>query len=213
MSVASGSVFGKAITQAEDDNRITSVPYDASTGVYTAWDLGVSDSTAIWFFQLIGREIHVIDHYEASGEPLSHYTNELKRKPYDYITHYLPHDAGARELQSGMSRVDYFGNAGVRDVEVLSPNKMGDHETMGIELARAQFSRVWVDKEKCLRGLQCLKAYHYAYDDKNKMLRRRPEHDWSSNSADAYLYAAMAIEGIEKVSGVRLKTYTPKWAR
>lgn len=213
MSVASGSVFGKMITQAEEDNRITSVPYDSSTGVYTVWDLGISDSTAVWFFQLVGREIHIIDHLEGSGEALSRYINEMKRKPYDYITHFLPHDAKARELQSGMSRVEFFANAGVNNVEVLSPNKMGEHETMGIELARAQFSRVWIDKEKCARGLQCIKAYHYAYDEKNKMLRRRPEHDWSSNSADAYMYMAMAIDKLEKVVNTTYKTYVPTWAR
>lgn len=121
MTSKTGSVFGKQLAQARSDGRITKVPYDASTGVYTAWDLGIGDSTVIWFFQTVGNEIHFIDHYEGSNEDLGHYISYIQNKPYQYTTHFLPHDSKARELQTGMTRVEFFNNHGIYNIEVLRP--------------------------------------------------------------------------------------------
>lgn len=206
-----GSVFGKQIAQAELDGRIGSVPYDASAGVCTAIDLGIGDSTAIWWWQIIGKEIHFIDHYESSGEELGHYISVIKNKPYNYSTHYLPHDAKQRELQTGMTRVEYFENNGIHNIEVLRPTNFTIGQDDINMIARPKFSKVWIDREKCERGLSCLRAYHYEYDDKNKILKSKPEHDWSSHSSSAFIYALMAAtEGVEAQSiRLRYKTYTP----
>lgn len=206
-----GSVFGKQLAQAREDGRIGSVPYDATTGVYTAWDLGIGDATAIWFFQRVGREIHFIDHYEASGEDLGHYISVLNNKPYNYAKHFLPHDAKQRELQTNMTRVDFFAQNGINNVEILRPTSF----TVGNDdinlVARPKLSLCWFDAEKCKRGLECLRAYHYGYDVKNNLLKSQPEHDWSSHSSSAFIYALMAnTEQLETQYHGKLKTFVPK---
>lgn len=211
LTAKTGTVFGNQLARAEIDGRIGSVPYDASAGVYTAIDLGIGDSTAIWWFQLVGQEIHFIDHYESSGEELGHYISIIKNKPYNYTTHYLPHDAKQRELQTGMTRVEFFENNGIHNIEVLRPTNFQLGQDDINLIARPKFSRVWIDREKCERGLKCLRAYHYEYDDKNKILKNKPEHDWSSHSSSAFIYALMAAaESVESQQvKVKFKTYTP----
>lgn len=207
-----GSVFGNQLARAEQDGRIGSVPYDASAGVYAVFDLGIGDSTAVWWFQCIGREIHMIDYYENSGEELGHYIAVLNNKGYNYTTIYLPHDAKQRELQTGKTRVEFFEQNGFHNIEVLRPTNfnLGDDDINLI--ARPTFSRVWVDRNKCERGLECLRAYHYEYDSKNKLLKSRPEHDWSSHASSAFIYACMAATESAEANQVKakFKTYTPK---
>ena len=197
LTTATGVVFGKQIDQAYKDKRIRSVPYDSSVLVYTAWDLGVSDSTSIWFYQLVGSEIHFIDHYENAGEQLSHYLSVINEKPYNYAKHFLPHDARARELQSGKSRESFFKENGFYNIDILPPNKDG----IGIELTRGKFSRIWLDDKKCERGLECLKAFHYDYDEKNRLYKNKPAHDWSSHSASAFMYAIMSLDRMTVKNG------------
>lgn len=206
-----GSVFGKQLAQAREDGRITKVPYDASAPVYTAWDLGIGDATAIWFFQAVGKEIRFIDHYENSGEDLGHYLGVLNAKPYRYQTHFLPHDARQRELQTNMTRVEFFEKNGFSNVEVLRPTNY----TLGADdinlVARPKLSMCWFDEEKCQRGLECLRAYHYEFDEKNNLLTSRPRHDWSSHSASAFIYALIAeTEQVENLINVNFKTFVPK---
>lgn len=207
-----GTVFGKQIAQAEIDGRIGSVPYDASAGTYTAIDLGIGDSTAIWWFQLIGQEIHFIDHYESSGEELGHYISVIKNKPYNYTTHYLPHDAKQRELQTGLTRVEFFENNGIHNIEVLRPTNFQLGQDDINMIARPKFSKVWIDRDKCERGLKCLRAYHYEYDEKNKLLKDKPEHDWSSHSSSAFIYALIAAQESTETQAVNVqfKTFVPK---
>jgi phage terminase large subunit len=211
LTAASGSVFGKQLAQAREDGRIGKVPYDDSLGVYTAWDLGVGDATAIWFFQTTpGGEIHFIDHYESSGEDLGHYISIIQNKPYNYNKHFLPHDANSRELQTGMTRVDFFRNRGINNVDVLRPTRfiLGQDDISLV--ARPKFSRCWFDEEKCKRGLECLRAYHFAYDEKNKLLKDKPEHDWSSHSSSAFIYALIAeTEQVEVQTHFNIKTFVP----
>jgi phage terminase large subunit len=207
-----GTVFGKQLGQAEIEGRIGSVPYEADANVYAAFDLGIGDSTAIWWFQLVGREIHFIDHYEGSGEELGHYISVLRNKPYNYATIYLPHDAKQRELQTGKTRVEFFEDNGFHNVEVLRPTNFQLGQDDINLIARPKFSRVWIDREKCQRGLECLRAYHYEYDEKNKLLKSKPEHDWSSHSSSAFIYALMAATESAEAEQVRVKfkTFVPK---
>lgn len=212
LTANTGSVFGKQLARAREENRIGKVAYDDALGVYTSWDLGVGDSTAIWFFQVTsGGEIHFIDHYESSGEDLGHYVSVVQNKPYNYNKHFLPHDAKARELQTGTTRVDFFNNRGIYNVEVLRPTRF----TLGQDdismVARPKFSKCWFDEDKCKRGLECLRAYHYAYDEKNKLLKDKPEHDWSSHTSSAFIYALMAeAESIEAVNhNINIRTFVP----
>ena len=213
LTANTGSVFGRQLALAREQGRITKVPYDDALGVYTAWDLGVGDATAIWFFQVTtGGEIHFIDHYESSGEDLGHYISVIQNKPYNYNRHFLPHDAKARELQTGTTRVDFFNNRGIYNVEVLRPTRF----TLGQDdislVARPKFSKCWFDEEKCQRGLECMRAYHYEYDEKNQLLKDKPCHDWSSHSSSAFIYALMAeTENVAITNGgIEFRTYTPE---
>ena len=110
-----GAYYGKLMAQAEQDTRIAGVPYDPAAPVWTAWDLGIRDATAIWFAQVIGREIRIIDYYEASGVDLGHYVRELNARPYVYAGHIVPHDAQARELGTGKSRLEVLESLGLKN--------------------------------------------------------------------------------------------------
>lgn len=184
-----GAYYSVQISLADKEGRIASVPYDGRVAVNTAWDLGVNDTTAIWFWQTVGKEVHIIDHYESSGQELGHYVNILNSKPYTYQKHFLPHDANARELQSGISRRKALEDLGL-NVEVLPSTEV----MAGIDKVRGLLPRCWFDAEKCERGLSCLRQYHKSFDERNKIYRDRPEHDWSSNSADAFRYLAVAYK-------------------
>ena len=211
LTVTTGSIYGKQLAQAREDGRIGKVPYDGGAPVYAALDLGVGDSTAICFFQTVGQEIHFIDYYESAGEDLAHYINVLANKPWEYRQIFLPHDAKARELQTGKTREEFFRDHGYANVTVLRPSRY----TYGIDdinmTSRPKFSRCWFDQDKCARLLECLAAYHYEYDEKNRLLKDRPLHDWSSHAADAFMYSLIAeTEQIEVQTKVQFRTFTPK---
>jgi phage terminase large subunit len=211
LTVTTGSIYGKQLAQAREDGRIGKVPYDGSAPVYAALDLGVGDSTAICFFQTVGQEIHFIDYYESSGEDLAHYINVLANKPWQYRQIFLPHDAKARELQTGKTREEFFRDHGYANVTILRPSSHAFGQDDINMVARPKFSRCWFDEKNCARLLECLAAYHFSYDEKNKLLRDKPKHDWSSHAADAFIYSLIAeTEQVEVQTQVKFKVYVPK---
>jgi hypothetical protein len=185
-----GAYYGKDIRDAEKQGRITEVPYDEGAKVYTAWDLGYHDDTAIWFYQVIGGEIHLIDFYSASGLKIEHYAEHVLSKPYRYAKHYLPHDAKAKTLSSGGKSIieqlgsflDYKNMAIVPDLSVQD----------GIQAVRLMYPRCWFDEEKTHEGIEALRQYQREYDDDKKAFKDRPRHDWTSHCADAFRYLAIA---------------------
>ncbi len=184
-----GAYYGKHMAQATSDKRITGVPYDPTVKVWTAWDLGIRDAMAIWFAQLVGREIHLIDYYEATGADLGHYVRELDKRPYTYATDILPHDAQAKELGTGKSRKEFLEGLG-RKCEVAPNMRIED----GIEAVRMILPRCYFDANKCERGIDALKLYRADYDAKLQNLRPTPVHDWASHAADAFRYLALMID-------------------
>jgi hypothetical protein len=183
-----GSYFGKELADAETAGRITSVPHDPAIPVHTAWDIGIGDSTAIWFFQIVRSELHVIDHYEASGFALGHYVEVLKSKPYQYGRDYLPHDAMARELGTGRSIFETMKALSGRHPWIVRKLSIMD----GINAARVTLAKTWFDASNCHEGLEALRAYHAEFDERAKVFSDRPKHDWSSHSADAMRYMSLA---------------------
>lgn len=181
-----GSYYGKALDEAQQAGRLCRVPADPAAQVHTSWDLGVGDSTAIWFVQQIGRELHVVDYYEASGEGLEHYARMLQGKPYVWGTHYLPHDAAARELGTGTSRVETLARLGIKATVV--PAQAKDDS---INAVRLMLPRCWFDAERCKVGLEALRLYRRDYDERLKTFRDRPRHDWTSHAADAFAVFAV----------------------
>lgn len=184
-----GAYYGKLMRDAETEGRICGVSAEPTARVWTAWDLGVSDHTSIWFCQLIGREIRIIDYYEASGEPLSHYVNVIDRKGYVYGGHLLPHDVEARELGTGKTRREVLESLNLK-VLTVPQHSVED----GINAVRQFLPRCWFDKAKTARGVECLTMYRADYDEKLQTLRSRPVHDWASHGADAFRYLAMGLD-------------------
>lgn len=185
-----GAYYGKLIAQAEQDARVTGVPYDPAALVWTAWDLGIRDATAIWFAQVIGREVRIIDYYEASGVDLGHYVREINARPYVYAGHIVPHDAQAKELGTGKSRLEVLESLGLKNLTLAALHRVED----GINAVRVFIPKCWFDAKKCARGIDALKLYRAEYDDKLQALKPRPVHDWSSHAADAFRYLAMTLD-------------------
>jgi phage terminase large subunit len=186
-----GSYYGKPMMRAEAERRVAPVPYDPAALVWTSWDLGIRDATAIWFAQVVGREIRIIDYYEASGVDLGHYVREIGSRPYVYAGHIVPHDAQAKELGTGKSRLEVLANLGLKHITLAPLHRIED----GINAVRMLLPRCWFDQGKCARGIDALKLYRADYDDKLKALRAHPVHDWTSHAADSFRYLAMTLDG------------------
>jgi hypothetical protein len=197
-----GAYYAKQLVQARKDNRITFVPFAAGHEVYTFWDLGVDDSTSIWFMQAIGKELRFIDYYEAEGEGLAHYAKVLKERPYVYGDHYMPHDAEVRELGTGVSRRETAENLGIRPVIVVPRARDTQAVLNGIEQGRNIMSQCWFDEKKCGRGLSALEGYAAEYDEQAKKLADRPAHTWCSHGADAFRTFAVGYSPRPKARSV-----------
>jgi len=185
-----GAYYSLEMRDANAQGRITAVPYETISPVITAWDLGIGDTTAIWFAQMIGPETRLIDHYEASGVGLDHYVRVLQQKGYIYDQHILPHDVRVRELGSGKSRLETLQSLGLNNIQIAPQLNVDD----GIQASRSLLATCWFDAEKCAHGVDALRAYHREYDDNNRVWKGRPSHDWSSHSADAFRYLAVGYK-------------------
>ena len=184
-----GAYYGKQMEQAEREGRVTKVPYQPELKVDTWWDLGMGDSTVIWFAQRVGLETHLIDYYEASGEGLGHYAKVLNEKGYIYGTHWGPHDIEVRELGTGKSRREIALGMGI-NFQVAPKLSVED----GIEATRNLLPNCWFDQQKCARGLKALKSYHKEWDEKRQAFQSQPYHDWSSHAADGFRTGAVVVK-------------------
>jgi len=181
-----GAYYAHEMNAAEADNRISAVPHDPRLLTHTAWDLGVADSTCIWFFQTVGRETRVIDVLKGEGVGLDWYARELQSRGYLYGKHYLPHDVEVRELGTGKSRKEVLAGLGIE--ATVCPNiPVAD----GIQAVRMLLPTCWFDKDKCKDGIEALRMYRRDYDEKRQEFRVHPLHDWTSHYADAFRYFAV----------------------
>lgn len=191
-----GSYYAKYIAKARKEGRIIDFPVeDALT--HTVWDLGMKDSTAIWFFQLVNKEIRLIDYYEASGEGLPHYVGILKDKGYHYGSHYAPHDIEVRELSTGKSRREIAQNMGINFG--VAPN-LGIID--GIEAARSIMKRCWFHRTNTEQGLNCLMNYQKSFNEKHSVFSSTPLHNWASHGADAFRYLALVVDDVSFGGGM-----------
>jgi len=187
-----GSIYGKLL------ERYNLTDFDhPRDGIYCSWDLGFTDATAIWFWRLnADGGLDFVDHYEAHGRPLSHYFDVVEGKGYAIAKHWLPHDAKADTLATGSSVQDQF--------LARYPGRMAIGPSLslldGIQAAR------WLLENPCRfhgrtsEGVEALRAYHYEWDDDTKSYGRKPEHDWSSHTADAFRYAALVAKFVMRIS-------------
>lgn len=182
-----GAIYAKQILAAREDGRITNVPYDPSCEVFTAWDLGFGDATAIWWLQFVGRELRWLEYYENCGEQLDHYVSIVKSKPYNYKAHYLPHDGGHGNIRGE--------SVSIQLMQMGLQNEILEREqdiNAGIELTRQAMAYSVFDQNKCADGIKALEAYSYKWNEERMTFSKSPLHDWSSNGADAARYAARA---------------------
>ena len=177
-----GSYYGKIIEELEKSNRITEVPYDENLKTETWWDLGLKDSTAIWFVQRLQSQLRVIDYYENSGEGLDFYADVLDSKPYKYDRHIAPHDIKVRELGAyGKSRLETALELGI-SFDVAPKLSIED----GIEMVRKTLPQCYFDKNKTYQGTEALKAYQKKWDERNQCFKNRPTHNFASHPSDAF---------------------------
>jgi len=166
--------------------RICHVPYQDQFLVDTWWDLGVDDYTTIWFTQTVGRQVHVIDYYEQSGEGLQHYATYLQERAdlygYRYGEHWGPHDIKVRELGSeARSRLDIALDLGIR-FQVCDSKSVED----GIELSRQMLGVCWFDESKCATGIKHLENYRKEWDKIRGQFKAKPLHDGNSHASDGF---------------------------
>lgn len=198
-----GSYYGDILATARQEGRITNVPYKQGWPVHTWWDLGMSDSTVILFFQKVGQEWRWFDTYENSGEGFEHYVEVLQNKKYVYGSHYAPHDIENRSLQTGHSLIETARRLGV-DFNVVP--KLGINE--GIAAVRRRFKEVWVDKDKCRDALEKMALYRKQWDDKRGEYKSKPLHNFTSHVNDALREWAVTDHRESYDSAPR---YSPSW--
>ena len=188
-----GAYYGIEMREAQDQGRIVEVSYDPSLPTYTAWDLGFKDDTAIWWYQVVSNEIHVIDYYAVSGASIEDIANVIINKPYHYNKHYLPHDARAKTLAAqGKSIIEQLAeHLGLANIAIVSDLSVQD----GIQAVRMTLPKCYFDEDKCRDGIEALRQYEREFDEDKKAFRAAPKHNWCSHPADAFRMLAVAWRG------------------
>ena len=194
-----GSYYGQMINDLEAKNQITTIPRETLSKTYCAWDLGMSDSTAIWVAQVIGKEIRLVDFYENHGQGLDTYVSWLRDNEWSDAVQLLPHDVVVRELGTGKSRQEMLEEAGL-EITVVKKLPVAD----GIQAVRRILPRCWFDKN-VKQGLDALRNYRRNYDEKRNVFFDSPLHDWCSHASDAFRYLAVGLDETDANWGEPLK--------
>ena len=194
-----GAYYGREMRELSDVGQIREVPYDPSLTTFTAWDIGHRDDTSIWWFQIVGTEIHVIDFYTVSGSGVEELGKFVASKPYHYTKHYLPHDARAKTFASnGKSTIEQLIQfLGFENLAIVPSLSVQD----GIQAVRMSLPHCWFDETKCKDGIEALRQYEREYDEDTKAFRASPKHNWASNPADAFRMLAISWREAPKGTG------------
>jgi phage terminase large subunit len=194
-----GAYFGDAISRAEQEGRVASFPHMVGQPVGTAWDIGIGDSTVIWFYQFVGHKIRIINVLEGNGVGLEWYAKKLLAMDYVYGDHIWPHDGAVKEWGSGKSRMETAAGYGLRP-RILEADSVDD----GIQAVRQMLPIVEWNyspdpfpgetpedaRARMVRALDAIRQYRREYDDRLQKFKDRPLHDWTSHYADALRYLA-----------------------
>jgi hypothetical protein len=187
-----GAYYGQLLNEADEQNRVTTIPKDNLARIVCSWDLGVSDSTCIWVAQIVGKEVQLIDATENHGVGLDYYVSWLRERGYDKGQQILPHDVRVRELSTGKSRQEVLMEAGL-DVTIAPSLSVAD----GIQAVRRLLPRCWFDKEGTKQGLSALRNYRRVFDEKRNVFFDTPLHDWASHYADSFRYLAIGLNEVD----------------
>jgi len=175
-----GAYYATQMRFLRTNKRLTTeVHHNPQLPVFTGWDLGMGDSMVIWFAQIVGREVHLIDYLEGEGEGIEYYARELDKKGYHYGGHFGPHDLSVRELGTGVSREDVAKKFGIKFEAVPRISNQAE----GVQAVRQFLPACWIDEEACAQGVACLDNYRKEWDDKRGVYKDSPRHDWASHGA------------------------------
>jgi hypothetical protein len=196
-----GAYYARQMTDMRKEGRLTShVQHNPALPVYTAWDLGMNDAMCIWFVQVVGREVHVINYMEESGEEFEFYAEkfrELEREEsYHFVPggHFGPHDLAVRELGSGR-RLD---SARALGISFADPIPRVSNQMEGVAAVRRFLPVCWIDEEACHDGVMALDSYRKEWDDRLGRFKDTPRHDWASHGSKAF--ETLARSGIIEVA-------------
>ena len=187
-----GAIYAAEVSQAVLDGRITRVPYNPQLKVHTIWDLGWNDATSIVFVQRVGpNALAIIDYIEDSHRTLDSYAREVRERPYNFGSHWVPHDGTHKDLKTGQSVQQMLGRMlGTRTTPSVIPN-IGVEP--GIRLARMAIGRAYFDKDHTARLVECLKRYRRAINSQTNE-PGAPIHDEYSHGADAWRYVGIVAD-------------------
>ena len=194
-----GAYYGQLLNEADETNRVTTIPKDNLARIVCAWDLGVSDSTCIWVAQIVGKEVQLIDATENHGVGLDYYVSWLRERGYEKGQQILPHDVRVREMSTGKSRQEVLMEAGL-DVTIAPSLSVAD----GIQAVRRLLPRCWFDREGTKQGLSALRNYRRVFDEKRNVFFDTPLHDWASHYADSFRYLAIGLNEVDSDWGKQL---------
>lgn len=204
VSVIEGAYYAKCLTAARAANRIGRVAADPLMTIRLFFDIGGTgaraDAVAIWAAQFIGKEIRVVDYYEAVGQPLATHLNWMRDRGYTpkRAQIWLPHDGETNDKVYDVSYESAI-KAAEYDVTVV-PNQGKGAAKARVEAGRRYFPSIWFNQETCQGGLDALGWYHEKKDEQ-RSIGLGPEHDWSSHGADAFGLMCVAAEQIFEESG------------
>lgn len=204
-----GAYYSRQFSKVYKEKRIGDPLNDSKDGINTAWDIGTGDSTAIWFYRVVGAEIHLIDYYENNGVGIDHYMKVCSDKGYVYKKHYGPHDMDNRQFANKAKTLKQLAKEGIQcdedgsdgpvykmDFTIVPKSGVND----GIGLVRDMLSRCYFYLKETERGVLCLENYRKEWDKKNGCWKDNPLHDWASDGADAFRYLANAENGKKQVT-------------
>lgn len=187
VSVVKGAYYAKSLAEAKKEGRIGRVSADPLMQTRAIWDIGgtgaKADAASIWIAQFVGREIRVLNHYTAQGQPLSAHINWLRENGYGNAFCILPHDGATNDRVHDVSFESALRAAGF-EVKVIANQGKGA-AAMRIEAARRLFPSIWFNGATTEAGRDALGWYHEK-KDKTRNIGLGPDHDWSSHDADAF---------------------------
>lgn len=182
-----GAFYAREMLAVRNEGRIRSVLPVPGQPVHTAWDIGVRDDTSIWWFQVYGGRVYILDCYTASGVGVEHYAEICHAKSWQRGVDFVPHDAKVMEWGTGRTRVESMQKYGLKPQLVPMASKMD-----GINAVRQTLPHCVFDPRSEDKGIAALEQYRRDWDDEKKTFRASEVRDWTTHLADAFRYLSLA---------------------
>jgi len=198
-----GAFYAREMVAVRKEGRLAEVEAIESRPVHRAWDIGVKDDTSIWWFQVVGMQVFILDCYSQSGVGLDHYADIVHKKTeqmgWKSGIDFVPHDAKVKEWGSGRTRVETMREFGLNPQLCTNAGKMD-----GINAARQTLARCVFHPRTEEQGMSALEQYRREWDDEKKAFKLSEVHDWSSHLADAFRYLSLSWRTIPEQAVERI---------